>query len=238
VYLWRNLQGRAMAKEHYQMTQLATSISANINNALQAQSSGKDLSFMILQPADGLLTFAQTTENNEMAALALLKRAEALRAELHYRMSTVTQQDLADQIGKALQSYTAAIEKAPSNPNYVSLAKYGQGLCAEEIGDYDKAGKIYQGIVANPDFESTVAYARAKYRLKVMDDFKQKITFKPAPASAMPTEPPQLNLLDSLGPLDANKPLDSNKTTESNEPAVTETPDNAVTAPDANASGQ
>jgi tetratricopeptide (TPR) repeat protein len=257
VYMWRNLQNRAEAKEQYQMTALCSQVGANMGNVLQAAQAGKDLSFMLLQPAENLLTFAQTTKNNEMAALALLKRAEALRAELHYRMSSPTQQEVSEQIGKALQSYSMAIEKAPSNYTYVGMARYGQGLCAEELGDFEKARQTYQEILDNPDFEPTVARARAEYRLQVMDDYKQKTTFKPAPASAKPPLTPELNLLNSLGPIDANRPADTNKPTESNEPAdanstavsqpqpadanaavVPETPDKAAATPDANASGQ
>ena len=65
VYVWRNLQDRAEAQEQYQMTALATQVSANMGNVLQAAQQGKDLPFMLLQPAENLLTFAQATKNNE-----------------------------------------------------------------------------------------------------------------------------------------------------------------------------
>jgi hypothetical protein len=119
-----------------------------------------------------------------MAALALIKRAEALRMELHYRPGAVTQQELTTQISQAEAAYTEAIRKSSADQSLIATAELGLGLCAEELGNFDKAKQIYQDIVANKNLKGVVALASAEYRLKTMDDYRQKIVFKPAPPAA------------------------------------------------------
>jgi tetratricopeptide (TPR) repeat protein len=129
-----------------------------------------------------------------MAALALIKQAEALRTELHYRPGTVSKQDLTAQINQAKAAYTEAIQtrlKGTSNPSLMAAAEFGLGLCEEELGNFEKAQQIYQAIAANLDFEGAVAVAQAKHRLDTMADYKQKVIFKPAPT------PPATSLLQS-----------------------------------------
>lgn len=208
-YTFKNYRSSARSEEEIQFTSIANQVEATMDNVLRAQNEGKDLSFMLLQPAENLQVYADTTDNKNIAALALIKRAEALRAELHYRMSSVTKKDITEQIAKAQESYRKALEISPSDINLVVMANYGLGLCAEELGDYDSASKIYQDIIANTDFDPTVAYYRAKYRLSIMDDFKQKITFKAAPVSAQKTTP-EIKLLDKIQLSDVNKPSDAN----------------------------
>ncbi len=229
LYAWRNYHAKTAGEEHMRFTMLSNQVSGNIAKVLQAHAQNKDLSFMLLQADESLQTFANTTKDNKMAALALIKRAEALRAELHYRMQNITQQDINEQISKAEDSYNKALERAASDPMLTGIAQYGLGLCAEERGNFDKARQIYEGILKKPDFEPTITFARAKYRLAVMKEFEQKITFQPAPASAKPSIPPQLTLPDSIklpnvGPLDINRPVDSNKPAEIKESPVIDKP--------------
>ena len=105
-----------------------------------------------------------------MAALALIKRAEALRTELHYRAGIVSKRDLTSQISRAKTSYTEALEKSSPNPSLTAAAKFGLGLCEEELGNFEKAGQIYRDIAANPDFEGTAAAVQAKHRLELIID--------------------------------------------------------------------
>jgi tetratricopeptide (TPR) repeat protein len=154
-----------------------------------------------------------------MAALALIKRAEALRAELHYRLSSVSSQDLETVIGQAKTSYTQAIEKAPTSPSLVAAAKFGLGLCEEELGEFEKAAQIYREVTENPDFQATVANAAAKRRLETMDDYKQKLAFKPAPIPTTPLMP----LVEKLT-TDINLPVDVNQGPQSSN-SVSTVPD-------------
>ena len=116
-----------------------------------------------------------------MAAFALIKRAEALRMELHYRQGNVSKQEVAAQINQAKASYTEALERCPTNPTLMATAKFGLGLCEEELGNFEVAEQIYRDITLNPDLDCTIAAAQAKLRLETMADYKQKIVFRPAP---------------------------------------------------------
>lgn len=180
VYMWRGYNKNVVrVRERNEFTRLLNQVSAAKMQIIQGQEQQRDLSFALLQPAKGLDTFAQTTKNDGMAALALIKRAQALRAELHY--GTVEQQYLKDQIAKAQESYTQALERSRGDNSLAAAAEYGLGLCAEELGDFEKAQRIYRDIVANADYEGTVPVAQAQRRLRTMADYEEKIAFKPNP---------------------------------------------------------
>ena len=162
---------------------------------LRAQNRGVDISYMLIQTADNLQAFAQNAKDDQMAAFALIKRAEALRMELHYRLGTVDSQDVITQINRAKDSYNKAIEKSSSNPSLMAMAKLGLGLCEEELGNFGQAEKIYRDIAANASLESTTAAAQAKLRLETMADYQRKVIFsqapKPAPANLIQGLPRQ-----------------------------------------------
>ncbi len=193
-YIRYSFRKSAAAQEQLEFSNLLNQLSVSKAQVLNAQAQGTDLSFILIQPANSLGSFAQNTKNDRMAALALIKQAEALRTELHYRPGTVSKQDLTAQINQAKAAYTEAIQtrlKGTSNPSLTAAAEFGLGLCEEELGNFEKAQQIYQAIAANLDFEGTVAVAQAKHRLDTMADYKQKVIFKPAPA------PPATSLLQS-----------------------------------------
>lgn len=197
----------AVVQEQLEFSNLLNQLSASKMQVLSAQAQGRDLSFILLQPANSLGTFAQNAKSDQMAALALIKQAEALRTELHYRPGTVSEQDVTAQINQAKAAYTEAIQNRlrwASNPSLTAAAEFGLGLCEEELGNFEKAQQIYQIIAANPDFEGTVANAAAKHRLETMADYKQKVIFKPAPAPPVATKPKI-----QIRPVDANLPSTS-----------------------------
>ena len=93
-----------------------------------------------MQSEQDLQDFAQKSSNNDMAALALIQRGDALRAELHYR----SERDQPRRAGhsrsaKAQASYQQALDRKPSSPSLAAAAQYGLGLCEEELGNFDKA---------------------------------------------------------------------------------------------------
>jgi tetratricopeptide (TPR) repeat protein len=188
VYFWKIYEKRVVStREQLKLTNFISQLSTGKTQILQAQAQGVDISYNLIQVADNLQSIAQNAKEEQMAALALIKRAEALRMELHYRLGRVSKQDLTAQINRAKDSYTKAIEKSSTNPSLMAKAKLGLGLCEEELGNFEQAREIYSEIIANVDFESTVAAAEAKQRLDTMADYEQKVVFKPAPKQA-PTE--------------------------------------------------
>jgi tetratricopeptide (TPR) repeat protein len=168
------------ARQQLQFSGLISQISQGELQVINARNKGRDLSFILLQPAEELRMFAQEANNNQMAALAFIERAEVLRTELYYRSGQTSKEDFQMQISEAKASYNEAIRLAP-NKTLVSTAKLGLGLCEEELGDFDTARQIYRDIVENPDFEGATAKAAAAHRLEIMTDYKDDIVFTKAP---------------------------------------------------------
>jgi tetratricopeptide (TPR) repeat protein len=193
VYSWRFYSRNVVdVREQIEFTNLLNQLAGGKMQILQAQAQGRDLSFVLLQPAKALETFAQNTKNDNMAALAMIKRAEALRAELHY--GTVDEPYLIAQTNKAKASYAEALEKCSANPSLAAAAKFGLGLCEEELGNFEEAKQIYRQIAEGSDFDGTTTKAAAKQRLDTMDDYTQKLVFKPAPAPPIEIRPADVNL--------------------------------------------
>ncbi|HNS22018.1 MAG TPA: tetratricopeptide repeat protein [Sedimentisphaerales bacterium] len=181
--------GVAGARNRERLTRLVSQVPEQINTVMRSAAQGTDQSYTLMPIAQDLQDFADGLSNNDMAALALIKRGEALRAELHLRLTDPTKDDLAAQIGKAKASYQAALDRKPSNPALAAAAQFGLGLCEEELGNFGQAADVYRTTAQKPEYAGTVAQAAAEYRLKIMDDFKTQVVFKPAPAEPQATTP-------------------------------------------------
>jgi hypothetical protein len=190
VYFWSYYR-RAVVSVGRQtrLTNLVTQVQQKENDVARAALQNNDLSYDLLPLADDLQSFSQSTGDNNQAALALIQRGETLRAELHYRLAEISPEDLEKQIAKARESYQLALERAKSNPSLAATAQLGLGLCEEELGHFDAAAALYREVAQKPEYAGTVGQATAEYRLKVMDDFKTPVVFKPGPPPS-PAAPP------------------------------------------------
>jgi len=189
VYFWKKYQENVLLVDKQRIfTGLVSELPRRKMRILQAQAQGQDLSYILIETSNNLQDVAQNTKNTQIAALALIKQAEALRTELHYRSGPVSQRDVTTQINQAKNIYTKALEKSSSNPTLIAKTKFGQGLCEEELGNFDEAKQIYHDIITNLDFEGTTAAAAAKQRLDTMADYQQKVVFK-APPVKLETKP-------------------------------------------------
>jgi len=168
----------APAKRHIELTRLIRQLPYNRRQILRAQSEGMDLSYTLIQAADNLQAAAQNVKDPLGAASALIKRADVLRMELHSRPTEVSKEDAAAQIDLAKTAYSQAIEKATSSPSLMAAAKFGLGLCEEEIGNFAQAQQVYHDIATNPAFECTTAAAQAKIRLDSIAQYQQEVVFK------------------------------------------------------------
>ncbi len=246
--IWKSYNKNVvLLREHLEFSNLLNQLSILEGQIPAAQAEGRDLSFQLLQPAESLGNFAQNTSNSQMAALALIKQAEALRKELHYRPGSISKQDLTDRINQAKTAYTEAIQKSPDNATLRAAAEFGLGLCEEELGNFEQAKKIYQGIAEKDEFEGTVAKAAAKNRLEIMADYRQKVVFKPAPtpildAASQPTiqmEPVDFNLPPASQPTIQMKPVTTVPVSPNQESQAPEIfPDVNSKVPEPNVSGK
>ncbi|HCO95372.1 MAG TPA: hypothetical protein DIU00_15720 [Phycisphaerales bacterium] len=229
IYGWRLYSKNVvLVREQTEFTDLINQVSGGKMQILQGQQAqGRDLSFILLQPANNLLNFAQKTSHKQMAALALIKRAEALRAELHY--GSPDEQYSIKQTNLAKDSYTEAFEKSSKNPTLAAAAKFGLGLCEEELGNFEQARQAYREVAENSELENTLAAVQAKRRLETMADYEKKVVFMPAPkppetvtstgSDQLPNiippfniyQPLQFDMLpESIEPDQANIPVDAN----------------------------
>jgi tetratricopeptide (TPR) repeat protein len=170
------------------LTNLVTQVPQQMGRVASAAMQNNDESYILVQTEQDLQDFAQKSSDSDMAALALIQRGAAVRAELHYRLTEISHDDLVKQIEKAQVSYQQALDRKPSSPSLAAAARYGLGLCEEELGNFDKAGEIYREVAQKSDYAGTTAQAAAAYRLKIMPDYKTAVVFQPAPPK--PVQPP------------------------------------------------
>lgn len=162
----------------------------------QKQLENQDNGYVLFQVIDELDSIAKNTSNDAIAAVALIKNAEVLRTELHFRFGAISQQDIATQIGKAKDYYNKALDiyiKRSPNPTLEAIAKIGLGLCDEELNDPNEARKLFEEVATNSAYEGTAAAAAAKQRLVAMDSFTGTIVLKPMPKPAIKTLVPTAN---------------------------------------------
>ncbi len=187
LYFWKVYEKRVISdREQLDFTNFISQISQGKTQIIQAQAQGVDTSYTLIQAADNLKNIAQDTKNEQMAAMALIKEGDMLRMEMHYRLGTMSAEDIVAQTNRAKDCYTKALEKSSTNPSLTATAKFGLGLCEEDLGNFEQARQIYSEITEDPGFESTVAAAEAKMRLLTMADYQSKVVFKPSPIKQTP----------------------------------------------------
>ncbi|MHC4636909.1 MAG: tetratricopeptide repeat protein [Planctomycetota bacterium] len=206
AWLWKGYtEPLIKTRNRIQLTKNVTDMDIRKENVIRGQLQGTDRSTDLLTVAASLKSFAQNSKNKNMAALALIKNAQIIRTELHYRMETVSDNELKNKINNAKAAYTEALEKAAGNPILAAAAKFGIGLCEEEVRNFEAAKNIYSEIAQNSDFDGTPAQAQAKRRLTTIDEYKQKVVFAKLPEKAaqpaMPIQPQiQIPSIDVIPP--------------------------------------
>ncbi len=181
------------AREQGNLTTLLSQLPQQKAFIAQKQMRGEDNSFTLLNLTDGLDNIAKSASSDAVAAMALIKNAEVMRTELQLRFGSISQQDIATQIGKAKENYTKALDtylKRSPNTSLEALAKIGLGLCEEELGNPDGARKLYQEVATGAAFEGTVPAAAAKQRLLAMNSFTEKLVLQPMPRPKLQMQVP------------------------------------------------
>lgn len=141
----------------------------------------------LFQSANKLEISAQSSKYPSLAALALIKRGDALRMDLHYNGEDVEAAVVQSRLDAARKSYNDALAKAKGCPNEIeltALAQFGLAICSEEAGQFDEAKAAYKAIVDNTDFAITPVVRQARHRLAIMDEQKEQFTFVDAPKPA------------------------------------------------------
>jgi len=192
-FYYRYQKTSVAEREQNNLTALVSQLPQQNAYIAQKQLEGQDNAYMLFQLNDQLDSIAKNASSDAIAATALIKNAEVLRTELHFRFGAVSQQDITTQIGKAKDYYTKALDtylKRSPNPALEAVAKIGLGLCEEELGNPDAARKLYQEVATGTAYEGTAPAVAAKQRLVAMDSFPEKIVLKPMPRPAIKIQPP------------------------------------------------
>ncbi|MBC8503613.1 MAG: hypothetical protein H8D34_02065 [Chloroflexi bacterium] len=133
----------------------------------------------LLINADALLEKASDIDNLNLAAMAQIKAAQAIRTELHLRKE-VDADMLERQVQKAEDAYQKAFEVAET-PTIKAMAQFGLALCSEELGQTDQAAEIYRQIVEDESYKATVLPTQAQRRLDTLTDNIEVFNFAAIP---------------------------------------------------------
>ena len=194
LYGWNRYNQSVLGpRRQLQLTHLMSQVDVAKRSVLQGRAEGQRT---LQQSADNLEVFAQGVSGTPMAATAYLQRAKALRAALHYQTGEISPETRQAQLLKAKESYTLALENAGDVASLRAAARYGLGLCAEELAEYAEARTIYTEMIADTTLAGTAAQVAAEQRLGVMDEFVAPVTFRPAPPPAEPPTPADAPVLD------------------------------------------
>ncbi|MCD4830388.1 MAG: hypothetical protein K8R02_01110 [Anaerohalosphaeraceae bacterium] len=164
------------------ITQLLEQVRHNKLTVLHGKGQELGVSNLFFNTASGLEQVSRETEHPLLSSLAMIKRAEALRSELHYRGDAVEADVRQSQLTQAQGIYQQAFKKASGEPVISAMAQYGTGLCLEDMGQLDQAIEVYSGIAGNPDYQGTMYIARAKVRLSVLAESRRPVYMTKAPA--------------------------------------------------------
>jgi tetratricopeptide (TPR) repeat protein len=169
----------------------------------QSSAQGEDMSITLGESSSDLGRLAEDTSSKTMAALAYLKQAEMLREQTHFENGQPAEETVKSRMEAAITAYNMAIKKGQANKTLVSVAQYGLGLCAEEMGQFDEAAKIYRTLISDASLDGTIGKDSASHRLESMANFQDTITF---PIVEQPAEVPAPATLPEIGPMlpDAN----------------------------------
>ncbi len=188
--LWYYKYGRVAARSvgEQQITNLIDTVERHKMMVVNKQVEGLSISDGFVAAHNNLGSHAALSKNNIAAAIALVKAADALRADMHYRPEIPPQDVLEEQVNKAKNLYEQALQKAPENAQLAAMANLGIGLSLEELGQFGQAKDVYQKIVSDEKYAGIAAAWQARLRMATLDDNKQQVYFAQAskPRSAKP----------------------------------------------------
>lgn len=169
--------------EQSEITQTIQRLEKDVYKVLQvpaedAQAKTEALNTLLIN-ADALLDRASGIEKPDLAALAYIKAAQAIRTELHLRPE-VDADRLETQIQKAKDAYQKAFETADT-ATCKAMAQFGLGLCSEELGQTAQATEIYQQIIDEESYKPTVFPTLAQKRIDGVEDNVETFNFAKVP---------------------------------------------------------
>ncbi len=177
IIFFYSRQGVVWEEKQAMTTALLEQLTWQKETVLSGRVQGLGVSDIFLNTAGNLGVAAAEAENPRLSALAMIKRAQALRTELHYRPKIAEADVQKYQFEQAKSIYEQALGKAKGEPEIASMAEYGIGLCLEDMGDFEGAKKLYEKVADSAEYRGSSFAARAKFRAKILSDYKEKAFF-------------------------------------------------------------
>ena len=192
----------------------------------QAQTEALDT---LLINADALLGSVSDINNPNLAAMAQIKAAQAIRTELHLRKE-VDADMLERQIKKSEDAYQKAFETAETS-TIKAMAQFGLALCSEELGQIEQAADIYRQIVGDESYKPTVLPTQAQHRLDTLADNSEIFNFAAVPVVI--EEPVESTAVEATEPIVESTPEEAATTEEPAKTTDTDQPAGETTEPQA-----
>ncbi|MHC4212774.1 MAG: YfgM family protein [Planctomycetota bacterium] len=165
--------------EQQRFTQLVTQMLQSKREVMITHERDKgDISFMLLTLAKDLVSFSNTARDPQRSAFALVQAGEAVRSELHYRSTPISAGEKKQQIDLAKGHYNNALLKGLGSSSLEAMARFGLGLCEEEMGNFTEAERIYTEIISNSDYEYAPALLKAKDRISALEQYQEPVIFE------------------------------------------------------------
>lgn len=178
-----NKMGRNKAvAQQSQVSDAIQKLNQTINDALRASNDPQALDAVSVS-AQTLMDDTAKTDNPNLAALAYIKAAQAIRTGLHIKKENLTAAAIESDTQKAQEAYEKALKMAET-PTIKAMAQLGLALCAEERGQTQQAADIYQTIVDDESYAATVFPKQAQLRLDAIDENAESFIFAPTPEEA------------------------------------------------------
>ncbi len=184
VYVYgKSMRSESRHQRQSEAVMLIEQLGATRLNVVRDQQQDMDSGDAIMIAANRLEMAVNESKAPKASALLLIKHAEALRTDLHYRPAELDAEIIEQRVKEARQAYERALPLTEGNPTLAAMARFGIGLCAEEVGNYIEAEEIYNRIISDPDLAATVFPVQAQQRLDNMADNRMQFVFvsKPAP---------------------------------------------------------
>ena len=185
IPLYKNMHNRTNLAEEAAMTSQIRMALDSVGAAAQDTKSENPTASLVAS-AEDLDEAAQTSKHDNLAAMALIKEAELLRAELHFSKE-VNADMISENMSKARTACEQALEKTQL-PTIRGMAELNLGLCDEEAGQYDNARQAYEKIIQNPDYAANGIAEQAQRRLEALADNSVKVTFVKGPEEEAPAD--------------------------------------------------
>jgi len=181
--MFTKMTGQKDRAEQTTITQSIQMLDRDVYAVLQApaddpQAQTEALNTLLVN-ADELLGSVSDIDNPNLAAMAQIKAAQAIRTELHLRKE-VDADMLERQVQKAEDAYQKAFEIAET-ATIKAMAQFGLALCSEELGQTDQAAEVYQQIVDDESYKATVLPTQAQNRLDTLADNSEVFNFAAVP---------------------------------------------------------